>query len=219
MLRKFIARLRESIAPTPRKQTQATPQGGARPQGGQAPRKPAQGGNRPHGHGQQRGPGRAQGAQQGGSHQARPQEPRPRSEERRPEARGPARFGAARHGDGRRPRPVRDNFEHPGHTPEKPQVPVDVPKMDTPFSKLGLIDALAYTVQEKGYTEPTPIQVQAIPLILKGGDVIGSAQTGTGKTAAFALPIIQRLGRHGADAVPDPRADARARASGRGGLP
>jgi ATP-dependent RNA helicase RhlE len=70
--------------------------------------------------------------------------------------------------------------------------------MDTAFSKLGLIDALAYAVQEMGYTEPTPIQVQAIPLILAGRDVIGSAQTGTGKTAAFALPIIQRLGGHGA---------------------
>ncbi|HEY5079003.1 MAG TPA: DEAD/DEAH box helicase [Opitutaceae bacterium] len=80
----------------------------------------------------------------------------------------------------------------------KPLVPVDVPKMDTPFSKLGLIDALAFAVQEKGYTEPTPIQSQAIPLILEGRDVIGSAQTGTGKTAAFALPIIQRLGSHGA---------------------
>jgi ATP-dependent RNA helicase RhlE len=80
----------------------------------------------------------------------------------------------------------------------KPAVPVDVPKMDTPFSKLGLIDALAYTVEQKGYVEPTPIQVKAIPMILEGRDVIGSAQTGTGKTAAFALPIIQRLGQHGA---------------------
>jgi ATP-dependent RNA helicase RhlE len=69
--------------------------------------------------------------------------------------------------------------------------------MDTPFSKLGLCDAIAYTVEQKGYTEPTPIQAKAIPLILEGKDVIGSAQTGTGKTAAFALPIIQRLGQHG----------------------
>ncbi|HEY3756392.1 MAG TPA: DEAD/DEAH box helicase [Opitutaceae bacterium] len=69
--------------------------------------------------------------------------------------------------------------------------------MDTPFSRLGLSAALAYGVQEMGYTEPTPIQTQAIPVVLAGGDVIGSAQTGTGKTAAFALPIIQRLGQHG----------------------
>jgi ATP-dependent RNA helicase RhlE len=74
----------------------------------------------------------------------------------------------------------------------------DVPMMDTVFSQLGLDPALAYAVQQMGYTEPTPIQRQAIPLVLAGRDVIGSAQTGTGKTAAFALPILQRLGPHGA---------------------
>ena len=70
--------------------------------------------------------------------------------------------------------------------------------MDTAFSKLGLSDPLAYAAQEMGYVDPTPIQTQAIPVVLAGGDVVGSAQTGTGKTAAFALPIIQRLGGHGA---------------------
>ncbi len=75
--------------------------------------------------------------------------------------------------------------------------PPDVPPMDTVFSKLGLADAFAYAVQEMGYTEPTPIQTQAVPLVLAGRDVIGSAQTGTGKTGAFPLPILQRLGRHG----------------------
>jgi len=83
----------------------------------------------------------------------------------------------------------------PRRAPPKPRA--DVPKMDTPFSQLGLIDALAYAAQQKGYTEPTPIQQQAIPLVLAGRDVIGSAQTGTGKTAAFALPILQRLAGHG----------------------
>ncbi len=88
-------------------------------------------------------------------------------------------------------------FDHPRTADIKPKVPVDIPKMDTPFTALGLSDALAYGVQEMGYLNPTPIQAQAIPVVLKGGDVIGSAQTGTGKTAAFALPIIQRLGTHG----------------------
>ncbi len=90
-----------------------------------------------------------------------------------------------------------DTFDHPRREPVKPVTPVEVPKMDTAFTKLGLSDALAYGVQQMGYLEPTPIQTQAIPVVLKGGDVIGSAQTGTGKTAAFALPIIQRLGAHG----------------------
>ena len=69
--------------------------------------------------------------------------------------------------------------------------------MNDLFSKLGLTDAMAYAVEKMGYTEPTPIQVQAIPVVLAGRDVIGSAQTGTGKTAAFALPILQRLEGHG----------------------
>ncbi|WP_414661290.1 DEAD/DEAH box helicase [Horticoccus sp. 23ND18S-11] len=98
----------------------------------------------------------------------------------------------------KRERPTIDKtFDHPRTADIKPAVPVDVPKMDTAFTALGLSDALAFGVQEMGYVAPTPIQAQAIPVVLKGGDVIGSAQTGTGKTAAFALPIIQRLGTHG----------------------
>jgi ATP-dependent RNA helicase RhlE len=73
----------------------------------------------------------------------------------------------------------------------------EVPKMDTTFTALGLGDRIAYAVQQKGYENPTPIQAQAIPIVLSGKDVIGSAQTGTGKTAAFSLPILQRLGNHG----------------------
>jgi ATP-dependent RNA helicase DeaD len=63
----------------------------------------------------------------------------------------------------------------------------------TTFSDLGLSEALLAALKELGYDEPTPIQEQAIPAMLSGRDVIAQAQTGTGKTAAFALPIIQRL--------------------------
>lgn len=112
--------------------------------------------------------------------------------------RGGARGESFDAGHGRRERPTIDKtFDHPRTADIKPSTPVDIPKMDTAFTALGLSDALAFGVQEMGYVEPTPIQTQAIPVVLKGGDVIGSAQTGTGKTAAFALPIIQRLGTHG----------------------
>jgi ATP-dependent RNA helicase RhlE len=63
----------------------------------------------------------------------------------------------------------------------------------TLFSDLGLIEPLFRAVSAEGYTTPTPIQAQAIPVLLQGRDVLGIAQTGTGKTAAFALPILQKL--------------------------
>ena len=64
------------------------------------------------------------------------------------------------------------------------------------FNKLGLSHSMLEGVKAMGYVEPTPIQLRTIPLILAGRDVIGSAQTGTGKTAAFALPILSRLDHH-----------------------
>jgi ATP-dependent RNA helicase RhlE len=61
------------------------------------------------------------------------------------------------------------------------------------FDTLGLTEDVLKAVRDAGYTTPTPIQAQAIPLVLKGRDVMGLAQTGTGKTAAFTLPIVDRL--------------------------
>jgi ATP-dependent RNA helicase RhlE len=63
------------------------------------------------------------------------------------------------------------------------------------FRNLGLNDDLLAAVGEMAYTEPTPIQRESIPLVLEGRDVVGAAQTGTGKTAAFTLPLMQRIGR------------------------
>jgi ATP-dependent RNA helicase RhlE len=62
-----------------------------------------------------------------------------------------------------------------------------------PFTQLGLSNALLHAVEEAGYTIPTPIQTQAIPAILSGHDILAAAQTGTGKTAGFTLPILHKL--------------------------
>ncbi|MCX6365025.1 MAG: DEAD/DEAH box helicase, partial [Actinobacteria bacterium] len=73
--------------------------------------------------------------------------------------------------------------------PSGPAPVVDLPK----FAELGLTSELLAGVVAMGYDTPTPIQEQAIPRVLAGHDVVGSAQTGTGKTAAFVLPIVQRM--------------------------
>lgn len=62
-----------------------------------------------------------------------------------------------------------------------------------PFSKLGLSPAIVQAINEQGYKQPTPIQEKAIPIICKGKDIIAAAQTGTGKTASFVLPILQNM--------------------------
>ncbi len=67
--------------------------------------------------------------------------------------------------------------------------------MNEPFAELGLEPDLVLALTELGYEEPTPIQREAIPPLLAGRDLLGQAATGTGKTAAFALPLLQRLGR------------------------
>ena len=68
--------------------------------------------------------------------------------------------------------------------------------MTSSFSNLSLAEPLARAVAEMGYETMTPIQEQAIPVVLQGKDVMGAAQTGTGKTAAFALPLLQRMMKH-----------------------
>ena len=65
--------------------------------------------------------------------------------------------------------------------------------MTMPFLSLGLLPALVQAASALGFTDPTPIQSEAIPVVLTGADVLASAQTGSGKTAAFALPLLQRL--------------------------
>jgi ATP-dependent RNA helicase RhlE len=72
----------------------------------------------------------------------------------------------------------------------------------TDLKSLGLIPEILKALEKKGYTHPTPIQEQSIPTLLKGKDMIGIAQTGTGKTAAFLLPIIQKLAENRRKAKP-----------------
>ena len=76
--------------------------------------------------------------------------------------------------------------------------------ISTSFANLGLSAELLRAVAEQGYTEPTPIQTQAIPVVLSGRDLLGAAQTGTGKTAGFALPLLQRLTSAGESASASP---------------
>jgi ATP-dependent RNA helicase RhlE len=63
------------------------------------------------------------------------------------------------------------------------------------FEELNLIEPILKALQTEGYTQPTPIQEQSIPTILQGRDLLGCAQTGTGKTAAFAIPMLQLLSK------------------------
>ncbi|AIE85332.1 DEAD/DEAH box helicase [Fimbriimonas ginsengisoli] len=81
----------------------------------------------------------------------------------------------------------------PEFTPVPPLVRVPAPVEPTTFAELGLDEPIVRAVAEMGFETATPIQAQAIPVLIVGGDLIGQAQTGTGKTAAFALPIIQKV--------------------------
>ena len=85
------------------------------------------------------------------------------------------------------------------------------------FDHLGLLPELLRAVADEGYTEPTPVQAEAIPLVLAGRDVLAGAQTGTGKTAAFVLPILQIL--HGTRPKPREQSFGNMRPRGSTGLP
>ena len=74
------------------------------------------------------------------------------------------------------------------------------------FSDLGLRAEILRSISDQGYTEPTPIQAQAIPVVLQGHDLMAAAQTGTGKTAGFTLPILQLLSTRPAAHRARPRA-------------
>jgi len=92
-----------------------------------------------------------------------------------------------------------------------PSASIATPTFATPsFSTLGLSDEILRAVTERGYTTPTPIQAQAIPAVLSGGDLLAGAQTGTGKTAGFTLPILHRLSQQISTAPTTSRAPIRA---------
>ena len=85
------------------------------------------------------------------------------------------------------------SLARPSMTPTEPEINLD--HLPDSFSQLKLAEPLSRAVAEMGYESMTPIQAQAIPMVLLGHDVMGAAQTGTGKTAAFSLPLLQRLPR------------------------
>ncbi|MEM0897679.1 MAG: DEAD/DEAH box helicase [Verrucomicrobiota bacterium] len=94
-----------------------------------------------------------------------------------------------------------DRFEAPAHVdprPETPRIQMDPDAVFPPaFAELGFSDPILHGILAANYETPTPVQAKAAPLILEGRDVIGASQTGTGKTAAFGLPILSKMESHG----------------------
>ncbi len=103
----------------------------------------------------------------------------------------------------RRPPTANQRHSEPAPARKEKAEPRALPEGGQDFSKLGLSETILRGAADSGYTQPTPIQLRAIPVVLTGRDLIGSAQTGTGKTAAFALPILSCLetGKRGAPRV------------------
>ncbi|MEI6612579.1 DEAD/DEAH box helicase, partial [Polynucleobacter sp.] len=94
--------------------------------------------------------------------------------------------------------------------PSNPSVTTATSPATITFADFGLDPKIQKAVSEQGYTIPTPIQAQSIPHILAGRDLMGAAQTGTGKTAAFVLPIIQQILRHASNSASPARHPIRA---------
>ena len=93
----------------------------------------------------------------------------------------------------------------PSQSPDETETPEEEAADGPRFADLGLHPALLRAVDDLGYEEPTPIQAEAIPLLLTGRDLLGLAATGTGKTAAFSLPLLHRLSELPHDDSEDPR--------------
>ena len=118
---------------------------------------------------------------------------RPRREGGRPERGGrPARGGSRRDDD--EPRAPKVNYEP---IPAPPPPPVPEGPYPEAFESLGFSNAILAAIRDFGYTQPTEIQVKAAPIVLAGKDLVGASQTGTGKTAAFGMPALTRLGAPG----------------------
>lgn len=118
-----------------------------------------------------------------------------RSERSERGERGGRGRGPRRGGGDEEPRAPRQNYE-----PVSPPPPPEVPEGPYPenFQSLGLSNAVLAAVRDFGYEKPTEIQEKAAPIVLSGKDLVGASQTGTGKTAAFGMPTITRLGAPGA---------------------
>lgn len=150
-----------------------------------------------HAHKRPHEPQHAEHKPRGGRHEKREGPPRGERKERgdRPPRGGRDRGERRERGPREdKPKPVREN-----HAAVPPPPPPPVPEGPYPpnWEILGLSPAVLAAVRETGYEKPTEIQQKAIPIILTGKDVVGASQTGTGKTAAFALPTLTRLGPPG----------------------
>lgn len=139
-------------------------------------------------------------------HEDKPREPSarpPRERDGRPPRERDGRRGGPRGRDRDEKRPARgpreDKPVRENHAPVPPPPAPPVPEGPYPeaFEVLGLSPAVLAAVRESGYEKPTTIQEKSIPIILTGKDVVGASQTGTGKTAAFALPTLTRMGAPG----------------------